>query len=150
MDFRRCSTWENRGYVEVVAIRPPARVQKDPIVKAQMFHVWNGCGQGTQITQKNSQTKTLKGHSPLQKGICMSNSPPKTIQVAFIERVTEEVVCAMKARTWCSTSHTLNAYTIVVCRKRCRNRGRGCHNSMVCGCVAIREHLLPSSNRLPI
>ena len=33
-------------------------VNKDPIVKAQMVHVRNGCGQGTQITQKTSQTKT--------------------------------------------------------------------------------------------
>ena len=128
--------------------------KKDPMVKAQVFHVWNGCGQGTQITQKISQTKTPERSQSIAKIISMSNSPPKMIRVTFFERVNEEFVCAMEARTWCCTSHTLDAYTIVACRNRCQNRcqnrGRGCRNIMVCGCVAIREHLLPSSNRLPI
>ena len=32
------STWENRGYVEVVAVRPPPSksARKDPIVKANV------------------------------------------------------------------------------------------------------------------
>ena len=41
--------------------------KKDPMVKAQMVHVWNGCGQGTQITQKISQTKTPERSQSIAK-----------------------------------------------------------------------------------
>ena len=107
-------------------------VKKDPIVKAQMFHVRNGCRQGTQITQKTSQTKTPERSQSIATRYWHEQSPTKNDTDSVLLKESLRGLCAMQARTWCCTSHMLDAYTIVACR----NRG--------CGC--IREHPFLSSN----